>query len=155
MKNSIVFVRSAYNYDRDAVSHETGLECLDGSKTQQSFAQEADINTIVNRFGVTGQLPSPARLPSYGDFEGVWDYQSALHALKNAENAFMGLSADIRKRFDNDPALFVEFCSNDANRDEAVKLGLIANRPEASFTNPKPEVSSGQNDPLVGGNTAG
>jgi len=150
---SVIFCRSAFNYDRDAVSDESGLLCLDPSLAQQSFKEEVDINTIVNRFGVTGHLPSPARLPSYGDFEGVWDYQSAMNALRSADSAFMALPAALRKRFDNDPHQFVQFCSDDANRDEAVKLGILANSPGASFTNPKPEVSSGQNDPLVGGNT--
>ena len=49
-----VFCRSEYNYDRDKVSEETGLNCKDLSLAKQSFADECDINNIVKRFGLTG-----------------------------------------------------------------------------------------------------
>ena len=52
------FVRSPYNYDMSAVSDETGLCCEDESLAIQSAKEDADINTIVRRFGLTGELPS-------------------------------------------------------------------------------------------------
>jgi len=119
------FVRSPYNYDRDAVSDETGLDCSDDpSLTKQSFKDECDINTIVRNFGVTGELPDNIRPPQYGDFTGIFDYQSALNAVIAADDAFMEMDAKIRARFHNDPALFVEFCSNPENLDEMRKMGL-------------------------------
>lgn len=120
-----VEVRSLYAYDADKVSEDTGFVPAGKSLTVQDQAHEADINTIVKRFGLTGQLPSNLRMPSYGDFEGVSSYQDALHAIRAAEASFMSLPGVLRARFDNDPALFVEFCSDPRNRDEAVKLGLI------------------------------
>ena len=36
----------------------------------------------------------------------------------------MTMPADVRARFNNDPALFVDFCSDEANLDEMRKLGL-------------------------------
>lgn len=122
------FLRTPYNYDVDAVSIETGLKCEDTSLTQQHMAEETDINYIVERFGVTGQLPeAPAYTPTYGDFTGVSDYRQALDAVSAADAAFMALPANIRARFDNDPALFVDFCSSTdpADRNEAIELGLI------------------------------
>jgi len=121
----IPFVRDPYNYDRDSVSKETAFYNDQPGKTQQSQKEEADINTIVKRFGLTGQLPSNVRVPQYGDFTGVTDYQSALNAVQAANDAFMKYPAYIRERFKNDPALFVEFCSNPENREEAEKLGLV------------------------------
>ena len=80
------FVRSPYNYDRDAVSEVTGLYCEPGSSvTQQQFKEECDINTIVRNFGVTGQLPITAMQPLVGDFTGITDFQSALEAVREAE----------------------------------------------------------------------
>ena len=119
-----MFLRSPFNYDRDAVSLETGLECLDKSLAQQQFAEEADINTIVRRFNLTGQLPDNVRAPVYADFEAVFDFQTAMNAVRSAEESFMAMPADVRARFSNDPHRFVEFCSDPSNLEEARKLGL-------------------------------
>jgi len=120
---NVPFVRSAYNYDRDVESELAGLSCGDPSRTQQQFSEECDINTIVRRFGVTGQVPTTLRAPLQGDFH-VMDYHGAMNALVAASESFEKLPADVRYRFRNDPGLFVEFCSDEANRDEATKLGL-------------------------------
>lgn len=120
----VVKLRAQYNYDTDAASNEDALKCEDLSLTQQHQKEEADINTIVRRFGLTGELPQNVRMPSYGDFTGVGDYQSALHAIREADEAFMAMPADVRSRFNNDPAAFVDFCSDPANLEEAKKLGL-------------------------------
>lgn len=102
----------------------SAITCEDESLTVQSQAEEADINTIVRRFGITGHMPVGVRVPSYGDFEVVDDYRSALHALREAEESFAKMPADVRSRFDNDPGRFVEFCSDVDNLAEMRKLGL-------------------------------
>lgn len=119
------FIRTAYNYDVDDVSRETSLVCDDESLAVQSERDECDINTIVRRFGLTGHIPVGVRMPSYGDFVGVSDYQTALHAIMEADEAFMAMPAEIRERFKNDPAAFVDFCADPANMDEARSLGLV------------------------------
>lgn len=119
-----MFIRSPYNYDMDGVSVETGLRCEDFSMTTQDAAEESDINTIVRRFGITGELPANVRAPQYGDFTGINDYQTALHAVMEAEASFNKMPADVRSRFANDPAQFVAFCSDPANLPEMDKLGL-------------------------------
>jgi phage internal scaffolding protein len=121
----IPFLRTPYNYDRDAASNDSGLECLDPSMAQQQFREECDINTIMERFGRTGELIAPIRMPQYGDFDGVNDYHSAMNAIVEAQSAFDQLPAKVRARFSNDPAEFLEFCFNEENRDEAIRLGLV------------------------------
>lgn len=101
------------------------LECKDPSLAQQQFKDEQDINVMLERFKVTGQMPQNVTLPSYGDFRGVNDYRSAMEAVRKADNAFMDLPADLRAKFDNDPQKFLEFVADEQNRDEAVKLGLV------------------------------
>jgi len=128
----VPFVRSPYNYDRDLASCESGLCCEDLSLTQQHGRDDADINVIMARFGKTGQLPQGVRLPTYGDFEGPLDFQSALHAVMQAEDSFAAMSAKVRARFGNNPASFLDFCSDPANRAEAVSLGLVPPTPAAS-----------------------
>lgn len=101
------------------------LECKDPSLAQQSFKDDADINVMLERFKVTGVLPQGVLMPTYGDFTGVSDYRSARDAMLKAEHAFMDMPANIRSRFDNDPQKFLEFCADDKNREEAIRLGLV------------------------------
>lgn len=120
-----MFLRTAYNYDVDAVSLDTALVCLDVSRTKQSFAEESDINTIVRRFGLSGEMPSAVAMPQYGDFTAVQDYHSALNVITAANEGFDALPAEVRSRFTNDPANLLAFLADDANRPEAEKLGLV------------------------------
>ena len=92
MKKSI-FIRTAFNYDADEVSAETGLSCSEPTMAQQQFRDEADINIIMERFGRTGELIAPARMPQYGDFNGVTDYHTAMNAVIEAQASFDGLPA--------------------------------------------------------------
>lgn len=120
----IPFVRGGYNYDVDAASAECAVECGE-SMTKQSFAEEADINVIVKRFGLLGQIPEGVRAPQYGDFTAVTDYKSALEAVRLAAESFMEMPAEVRSRFGNDPAQFVDFCSDAKNAAELKQLGLV------------------------------
>lgn len=130
----MTFLRTPYNYDRDEVSNETGLSCPEPSLAQQHMKDEADINTIVRRFGLTGELPSGVRMPQYGDFTGVTDYHSAMNAVISAQDSFSQLPAEVRARFNNDAAAFVDFCMDESNRAEAESLGLV--QPKAVVVEP-------------------
>lgn len=121
----VPFLRTPYNYDRDAASDESGLSCEDESLAIQSAAEEADINTIVRRFGLTGQLPSGVAMPRYGDFSNLPDFHTAMNMVRQAQEGFMNVPAEIRARFGNDPQQLMQFLEDDRNRDEAVKLGLV------------------------------
>lgn len=123
MKN--VFVRTENNYDTDIASIETGIEFKGISRTQQNQKEESDINTIVRRFGLTGELPKNVRVPTYGDFTGAVDYQTSMNQIIAAKEAFMEMPAEIRKRFHNDPGELVDFVADPKNEDEARKLGIL------------------------------
>lgn len=121
-------------YDADEVSFETGFDMTGQvSRTQQSQAAETDINRIVKQFKVTGAVPQGVRRPTYGDFDGVSDFRTAMDALLSAEKSFAAMPAIVRNRFNNDPAAFVEFCTDDKNIAQLREWGLAV--PEA----PKPE----------------
>lgn len=120
------FLRTAFNYDRDAESYSTAFFCEDETRTQQQFKEECDINTIVKNFGLTGELPAISAVPLVGEFEEIFDYQSALNKLREADAAFMAYPAELRAKFQNDPGRFVEFVSDPANKDEIKKMGLGA-----------------------------
>lgn len=125
MAKVVPFLRDSFNYDRDAASDDSALFAFDDSLTHQSFAEECDINTIMRRFGVTGVLPEAVRAPTYDDFSNVVDYHTACNAIAVAGEAFDQMSAEVRARFNNDPQKFLEFCSDEGNRSEAVKMGLV------------------------------
>jgi len=120
-----MFLRSAYNFDRDAVSLETGLSCCDESRAIQSAKDESDINTIVRRFGLTGELPNDLAMPQSGDFTEVPDFHSAMNLVRAAQEEFMRVPAEVRARFMNDPQRLMSFLEDDTNRDEARKLGFL------------------------------
>lgn len=129
MKN--VFLRTPYNYDMDEVSKETGVDRGDEpSMTQQQFAEEVDINTIVRRFGLTGELPNGINMPQSGDFTDAPDFQTALNLVRQAEEAFLDIPAETRARFNNDPARVIAFMEDATNKEEAIKLGFIERPPE-------------------------
>ena len=118
-------VKNPITYDRDQNSAGSTFVFSKPSLAKQSFRDECDINNILRQFNVTGQLPVGSVQPQYGDFSGITDYQSALNAVMAAQDSFLQLPAKVRARFDNDPALFVEFASDEANRDEMKALGLL------------------------------
>ena len=120
--------RSAYD-NHEVMSTDTGLKCLDSSLTQQQFKEESDINTIVDRFMKTGHLPDPVSMPQYVDYEGVFDFQSAMNVVRQADENFMRMDAKVRARFHNSPQEFLEFFADPANADEAVRLGLATSKP--------------------------
>lgn len=125
LTNPKAFLRTPYNYDMDMISDETGLKCEDVSRAKQSFKEECDINTIIDRFGIGYEMPTGVKAPVYGDFTEVCDFRSAMDAVLEAQKSFMALPAEVRSRFGNDPNGFVEFCSKDENYDEVEKLGLL------------------------------
>jgi len=122
------FIRTPYNYDTNQVSDATGTDTGTDSKTQQQFKDEVDINTIVERFGVTGEMPPPINFPQTQEFEETFDFQTSMNVIRQAQESFMTLPAKARARFDNNPQKFMEFMNEEDNAAEAVKLGLAIKR---------------------------
>lgn len=134
-----VKVRTPFNYDRDAASAAVALKCLEPTLAQQQFKDECDINTIARNFGMTGRMPENVRMPTFGDFSDVVDYQSALNAGRRAAQSFMRMPANVRERFSNDPQRFLEFCSDRNNLEEAKALGLVEAPPVSAQIAPPPD----------------
>lgn len=133
-----MFARNPYNYDTDEASQSTGLAMTLPSLTQQQFKDECDINNIAKQFGLTGELPRPVYLPTFGDFSDVSDFQSALHAIQRADASFAAMPAHVRERFNNDPQRFLQFTSDDRNAEEIRALGLFKDAPIPAPAAPQP-----------------
>lgn len=84
------------------------LRPAESTLVQQHFKDEVDINTIVRRFGVSGQMPDFLPSGVYGDFSGIEDYDSAVAAIERAQDGFMSLPAEVREKFSNDPGRLIQ-----------------------------------------------
>lgn len=121
-----MFIRKPYDVVANRrASADANVQFEKPSRVKREFREDADINTIVRRFGLTGSLPPARAVPQYGDFSEVMDFHSAMNAIRSSQEAFDSLPAQVRDRFANDPGRLLEFLQDDENRAEAVKLGLI------------------------------
>ncbi|WNK13091.1 MAG: internal scaffolding protein [Microvirus sp.] len=118
-----MFLKQAYD-DFGPASDETGLECLDKSLTQQSGKDDADINVIVERYMRTGVAPQIAMPPLSDEFHDIFDFRSAMDSVLEAKRSFDALPANVRYKFKNDPAEFVDFCEDPDNLPMLRKWGL-------------------------------
>lgn len=117
---------------------DVGIDCSTlASLTKQAFKDDCDVNVIVERFARQGEFPVfDPRDFTWGDATG-FDFRAALDVVNAANAAFEQMPAKIRNRFNNDPREFVDFCSDKANADELLKLGLAA---KPSVEDPKVKV---------------
>lgn len=97
------------------------------SMTKQEFQHECDINNVIKAFSQTGMfkhVSARAGAGTYADLPDSYDFQEALHEVQRARDAFMTLPAKLRSRFGNDPAEFLAFTHDPANKAELQDLGL-------------------------------
>lgn len=121
--------RTQYKPDVDeAHGQYTATVFTDPSLTQQQFKEDADLNVIVKRFGVTKAHIPPAGAADpryYGDFGEAVDLREALDRTRAAQEHFDSLPAELRNRFNNDPVRLFGFVVDPKNTEEAIKLGLL------------------------------
>lgn len=118
------------------------------SKTMQQFAEDADINVLINRFNDPQRPLHPEalqgpRYPMFGDFSQVPDLAQSHDLWIQAEESFASLPVHVRERFGYDPRLFLAFVENPANRDEVkqmfgetpAKVSAVPSAPSVSSVN--------------------
>lgn len=97
----------------------------------QDGAHELEPSYIMKKYQTTGQLPQMIGAdPTYGDFSQPLDYISAHQILEKANEQFGALDAHVRSRFENDPAQFLAFATDERNKEEMRKMGLTKPLPE-------------------------
>ncbi len=94
------------------------------SLTKQSFKDETDINNILKNYNKTGLINTNNETPQYLDASMNMDFHQATNALITIQDNFDNLPAKIRKKFHNDPAEYLNFCSDPDNIEELRALGL-------------------------------
>lgn len=93
------------------------------SLTDASALKDTDMMTILRRFNA-GDNSVVNSLGVFGDFSEVGDFANVMETARRAREDFAALPASVRDRFGNDPVALVNFLSDSANDEEAVKLGL-------------------------------
>jgi len=118
---------------------------LKPSLTRQEFQSECDLGLIMKRFGKTADgrfaLQNSRGFTEglhFDDVSMVPDFRAARDIVMRSNDRFMQLPAALRKRFDNDPAMFVDFVTNPDNLDECRALGLAKPKVEAEVVKSDP-----------------
>lgn len=106
-----------------AVDMYTGAELADMAR--QEFKNDADINYMLSRFGVT----QPRTAPIYGEWDDSIDLQSALQAVHDAREGFKTLPKEMKEKFHKMEDLL-----------EAYNNGSLVIRNEKAPENPTPTI---------------
>ncbi len=121
-----MIIRSPYDGSR--------IEIIIGggeSMTRESFADELDINKIVERYARGGQLPLTDADARFGDVSEVRDYKSALDFVFEAKDKLGDLPEAARDQLTADPAEYWRLLDAATDRDGLVSLGLLEALPPA------------------------
>lgn len=97
------------------------------SMTKQQEMDACDIHNVLKQFsqqGFEALVREKAATGQYADLPDELDYQASLNTVLAAQASFATLPSQVRERFRNDPARFLEFLADPANQDEAIRLGL-------------------------------
>lgn len=98
----------------------------EASLAQDQFREQCDVNNIIDKFNRTGEISHIMKTQGvYMDTTNLPNYQQSLQIVIDAEDAFMALPAEMRKKFDNDPGKMIAYLEDPKNHKEAVTLGLM------------------------------
>lgn len=135
---------------------QVGLDCSqDLSATKQSFKDECDINRILHGYRKTGLIDHLSKHQGiYDDVSNYDDYHASMNLIIESQESFNALPSEIRKRFSNDPSLFLDFVHDESNRAEMIEMGLIKKpadpgaglAPVPGVAAPSPSGSSGEGE---------
>lgn len=128
-------------------SLDVGFPNDEPSMADPSFEPDTNVNNVMKRHAGSMESAFHARRlsGSYADLSNLPNYQEMLHTVRDAQDTFNAMPADLRKKFDHDPAKLISFLSDPKNKDEAIALGLV-NKPAPS----NDEITQKNNDYLAG-----
>ncbi len=127
------------------------IDCSkDKIRTKQHFKHEVDINSIMSKYLKTGVMTQDAlskRQATFADVSQMGDYKECHDKVIAARAAFMTLAPAVRSKFENNPAQILDFLADEANRDEAIELGIIPKPEPEPIAESAPEPAPKQPEP--------
>lgn len=130
MEKAIMFAK--YDDQGNLVRNIVVIDCSsDEPLTEQSHKSEVNINNIVKRHGMdliakTALLKTPEYV--FDDVTGN-DFTEAMLKVTKAQQQFDAMPSQIRKKFDNSAAQFMDFVQNPDNTDALIDMGLAKRVP--------------------------
>lgn len=111
---------------RNRVTLDTGTETI----VEQSHKAEVDINNIVKRAGNAELIAKVSQMQNfvYDDVTNN-DFQEMMNQMIKAKESFSSVPSELRKKFGNDAAAFMDFVHDKDNEQQLIDWGL-ANPPE-------------------------
>lgn len=105
------------------------------NQTRAEFAQDADINNLLSRYGAEALLPANTRGIYGGHVNFDDDLTTAFEAIERAKDAHAALPADVKKLYPTWEALAREIARGDANpalgKDLAEKIKAAEDKEQA------------------------
>lgn len=113
---------------------------LESPVTRQEFKQECDINYILSQYELGYEITHiNEAAPQYLDCSAD-TFREHMDYVAGAFSMFEELPAKLRARFGNDPAEFLDFCSQEKNRPEMAELGLLSAEANTAYFQSRDEV---------------
>lgn len=103
------------------------------SRTQQHFAEQCNINSILKKYQKTGVISHVKSVEArYGDFSQMPDYCENLDKVAKAQQGFEQLPSAIRNHpgIKNSLGSFMEFMKDPQNADQLRKWGIFKEAPK-------------------------
>lgn len=70
-------------------------ETINKDRSRQEYKDEADINYMLSRFGIT----QPRGAPVYGEWDDTLDLQTAIESVREAHAAYRRVPQELRNKF--------------------------------------------------------
>lgn len=114
-EDCVVFFKTPYNHNTDVEAYRTATQTptTEKSMTDQSFKEDADINTIMERIKQGHEYP--IALPEHFGADERVDLFTARSRIAESNRTFYNLPAEIRSEFLNDPAIWERQVARDLN----------------------------------------
>lgn len=109
------------------------------SRTQTSFAQDADINNIMARIERTGMVPLSSIPPRFGDYPDL-SLAEALNLVAEANAEFAALPSRLREAFHNSPAVLAQFLTEHSDEDFTLLAQSVGVEPPPASSSAEPDV---------------
>lgn len=106
------------------------------SLTEQSHAEDCNINNLIRRYIRPENIPARAGFPSYADVSEVSDYLDCFEQVRAAEAMYDALPDSVHERFASAQE-FLEFAENPENLSALQAMGLANSDGKITAVEPK------------------